>query len=294
MTEPIDIIIPWVNPNDETWRKDFLYWKERETGDKQDGRFRDCNTLKYVLRSIDENCPWCRYVFLVLSGPSQIPSWLNVNCQKLKIVYHKDYIPAEYLPTFNTNVIEIFYSNIKELSENFILCNDDTFFCQKKESSFYFKDGLPLYKLNRINGFGTDLHQTQLKNSKNVASEIAGADVNAYSTFHLPVQFIKSVNAFCLYKIGDKMKSYLGTSKFRTYNDILQNMFYYVTIALHKFKETNENKGMFYYFNNKKNKFNMNFPMVCLNESGDVDNEDIAFLEEQLKNKFKKKSNFEF
>ncbi len=293
MIEPVDIIIPWVNPNDEVWKKEFLYWKEKETGDKQDGRFRDCNTLKYVLRSIDENCSWCRYVFLVLSGPTQIPDWLNVNNPKLKIVYHKDYIPEEYLPTFNTNVIEIFYSNIKELSENFILCNDDTFFCQKKDRSFYFDNGFPLYNLEKINGFGNDLHQTQLRNSKNVACEIAGGNVDAYSTFHLPVQFIKSVNAFCLYKIQNKLKSYLGTSKFRTNHDILQNMFYYVTIALHKFKETHENKGIFYFFNNKKNRFNLNFPMVCLNESGDIDVKDIEFLEEQLKAKFNKKSSYE-
>ena len=34
---------------------------------------------------------------------------------KLKLVSHKDYIPAEYLPTFNSNVIELWLHKIPEL-----------------------------------------------------------------------------------------------------------------------------------------------------------------------------------
>ena len=142
--EPIDIVVPWVNPNDSVWRKEFEYWKKKETGNKDACRYRDWGFIKFVLRSIEENCPWCRYVFLVLSGPSQIPDWLNIENPKLKIIFHKDYIPEEFLPTFNSNVIELFYSNIKELSENFILINDDMFFCQKKNEDFFFKNNIPV------------------------------------------------------------------------------------------------------------------------------------------------------
>ena len=160
------------------------------------------------------------------------------------------------------------------------------------QKHFFFENNLPVYKLERINSFGTDMHQLQLKNSLNAANQII-QNVNAYSTFHLPVQFKKSINAFCLYKLGDKIKTFLGTSKFRTNKDILQNMFYYVNIGAGKFKLNNENRGKFYYFNNKKLKYNFNYPMVCLNESGNIDESDILWLTQQLNNIFPNKSNFE-
>ncbi|WP_407192009.1 hypothetical protein [Citrobacter freundii] len=32
----------------------------------------------------------------------QIPSWIDTKNKKLNIVFHKDFIPEEYLPTFNS------------------------------------------------------------------------------------------------------------------------------------------------------------------------------------------------
>lgn len=29
-SEPIDIVVPWVNPNDNEWQNLFNYWKEKE------------------------------------------------------------------------------------------------------------------------------------------------------------------------------------------------------------------------------------------------------------------------
>ena len=121
----IDIVIPWVNPNDNEWQKDYNYWKEKETGEKNPCRFRDLETFNYWFRAIEKNCPWYRYIFLILASPSQIPSWLNVNHPRLKIVYHKDFIPLKELPTFNSSVINCYVPFIKELSDKYILFNDE-------------------------------------------------------------------------------------------------------------------------------------------------------------------------
>ena len=51
-------------------------------------RFNDNNELKYSLRSVEKNMPFIRNIFIVTNG--QIPSWLNLNNSKIKIVTHKE------------------------------------------------------------------------------------------------------------------------------------------------------------------------------------------------------------
>ena len=43
----------------------------------------------------------------------------------------EEFIPKEYLPTFNSNVIEMNLHRIENLSEKFILFNDDLFILRK-------------------------------------------------------------------------------------------------------------------------------------------------------------------
>ena len=97
--------------------KQFLFWKEKETGEKGDCRFRDMDTFNYWFRAIEKNCPWCRYIFLILASKSQIPAWLNIDHPKLKIVYHDEFIPKDELPTFNSSVINCYLPFISELGE---------------------------------------------------------------------------------------------------------------------------------------------------------------------------------
>ena len=287
-SEPIDIIVPWVNPNDPVWRKDFEYWKEKETGNKDACRYRDCGFIKYVFRSIEENCPWCRYVFLVLSGPSQIPDWLNVNHPKLKIVYHKDYIPEEFLPTFNSNVIELFYSRIEELSENFILCNDDTFFCQKKSEDFFFKHNLPIM-VNAYQHCDNSFWGKTLTNSRNAATKIIKTS-HLFSNLHLPTCYKKSLQKFVGMKINfDIMRK----SKFRTINDITH--FTYLTVqGMGKYKIFNsEHRGQFYCITATPRNLNFNQPMICVNEGELSTDKSIKNYYVQIEKHFSKKSGFE-
>lgn len=138
---PIDLVIPWVDATDSEWnvlRQQYA----GELGCIQKNsnsvtRFESWDNLKYVLRGIEECMPWVHRIFLVTCG--QIPSFLNLECPRLTLIKHADYIPAEYLPTFNSNTIEINYHRIAELSENFILFNDDLFPLQPIKETYYFK-----------------------------------------------------------------------------------------------------------------------------------------------------------
>lgn len=140
--EPIDVIIPWVDAADPEWDERRRQYA-RELGSVQESsnsvtRFESWDNLKYVLRGIEECMPWVHRIFLVTCG--QIPDFINLECTKLRLVKHEDYIPQEYLPTFNSNTIEINYHRIEELSENFILFNDDLFPLQPIQEGYYFKN----------------------------------------------------------------------------------------------------------------------------------------------------------
>lgn len=47
--------------------------------------------------------------------------------KKIKYINHEDIIPKQYLPTFNSHIIETFIFRIPNLSEYFIYLNDDCF-----------------------------------------------------------------------------------------------------------------------------------------------------------------------
>ena len=99
-------------------------------------RYRDYDIFKYWFRSVSEYAPWVNKIFLVTDN--QIPNWLDSTNEKIVCVNHSDYINARYLPTFNSNAIELNLNRIPNLSENFVLFNDDTFLnnCVTPENFF--------------------------------------------------------------------------------------------------------------------------------------------------------------
>ena len=138
--EKIDIVILWVDGNDQKWlEQKNKYLKVK--GDSGINRFRDCENLQYLFRGIEKYAPWVNKVFFITWG--HLPKWLNISHEKLEIVKHEDFIPKEYLPTFNSNVIEMNLHRIKNLSSKFILFNDDLFILKKLEPSDFFKNDLP-------------------------------------------------------------------------------------------------------------------------------------------------------
>lgn len=138
----IDFVVPWVDDSDPIWRAK----KEKYTGitskvGSEDARYRDWDTLKYWFRGVEKFAPWVRYVYFVTDD--QIPEWLNVDNPKLKWVKHTDFIPEEYLPTFNSNAIEWNIHRIPGLAENFVYFNDDVFLIDETKPEDFFIDGLP-------------------------------------------------------------------------------------------------------------------------------------------------------
>lgn len=145
----VDIVILWVNPDDYLWRSQYDKYAEKE-GKKsfESIRFRDYGTLNYLFRGIEKNASWINRVHLILSSESQIPDWLNRKNGRLRIHYHREFIPINLLPTFNSNCIELFLHRIKDISEHYILFNDDQFIINKLDEDMFVKDGLPVFDGN--------------------------------------------------------------------------------------------------------------------------------------------------
>lgn len=137
----IDVVMIWVDGNDPDWINDFNKYRSNNAGDKRANRFRDWDNLKYWFRGIDKFMPWVRKVHFVTCG--HYPNWLNLNSPKLHFVKHSDYIPCEYLPTFNANTIELNLHRIEGLSEKFIYFNDDMFVIAPVDKERFFKNDLP-------------------------------------------------------------------------------------------------------------------------------------------------------
>ena len=206
--ENIDIIISWLNPNDEHWQKEFYAAKLKYRGDSSKNRINDYSTFKYFLRSVDENLPFINKIFLVLNDENQIPEWLNINYKKLKIIYLRDYMPPFILPQFNTLAIEAFYHLISELSEKFIFCNDDMIFTKKLDKDFFFKNNLPVdvntkgryiscnpldaINCNRMRINNNGLFGLMTANTLKYAKNHIDKNICFYENTHMPCPFLKS------------------------------------------------------------------------------------------------------
>ena len=135
----IDVVIPYVNNADVSWIRDFI--NTTHTHNPNPVRYRSWGTLKYVFRGIAKYMPFVRNLVLVVASPSQVPIWINT--ENVRVVYHKDFIPEKFLPTFNSCTIESYLWNIPGLSDRIIYFNDDLFPIRKLRESDFFTGNKP-------------------------------------------------------------------------------------------------------------------------------------------------------
>jgi hypothetical protein len=224
---PIDVVYTWVDLSIEQTEK-FL--KKYDLGEyekkKNDfSRFKNHNELKYSLRSLEQNTPWVRKIFIVTNG--QIPSWLNLNSSKINIVKHNQILESKYLPTFNSHVIESAIHKIQDLSENYIYMNDDVLITkQLKPSYFFYANGLAKIFITNTtipNMIGLNSEPTQIASMncnnllKKYFSSLLINPINLFAhTFHPQ---LRSIN-FEIEEIFKKEIDEMRFSKFRSSKDL--------------------------------------------------------------------------
>ena len=133
--------------NDGNWLLEYKkYVSDTRDWSNDDTRFRDWETLRYQLRSIERYMPWIRNVYIVISiSETQVPEWLNTQNEHIHIVWDWEIVPREYLPVFNSNVIDLYIPRIEELSEHYLYaCDDYIVMRELKPEDFFTEKGIRL------------------------------------------------------------------------------------------------------------------------------------------------------
>lgn len=139
--DKIDFIVTWVDGNDENWQLEKTKYSPGVASDVRNVRYRDMELLQYWFRAVEKYAPWVNKIHFVTWG--HLPKWLNIDCKKINIVKHSDYIDEHYLPTFSSRTIENNIHRIKGLTEKFVYFNDDVFINAPITEEFFFKNNKP-------------------------------------------------------------------------------------------------------------------------------------------------------
>lgn len=243
----IDIVYLWVDGNDPEIIKKRNYWKEKYGHEisKQainPCRFVDNNELKYSLRSLEKYAPWINNIFIVTDN--QTPKWLNTNHEKIHIIDHSEIIPKDALPTFNASAIEACIHKIPNLSEHFIFANDDMFFLDYTNPSFFFtNEGFPIFRVcKKISDkhFNECIYFKMVKNGYDLIKSKFGYKLN-YEPHHNIDPYRKSDFEKCNQLFSEEITKTIY-SKFRSETDIQRVVYsaYACAIGECKLKRINQ------------------------------------------------------
>lgn len=188
MNNTIDYVFSYVSCDDEKWKKSYYQYHDK----MNNVRYRDNGTLKYMLRSIAQNMPFIRNVYMIVASESQVPSWVDTS--RVKIVYHRDIIPQRFLPCFNSCVIEMFLHNIKSLSEKFIYANDDMFVMERCDATDFFNNERPLMKYAQITALPSMPFGKMCRIQWNYICEKSNVDMVEMRPTHTHCAMLKSYN----------------------------------------------------------------------------------------------------
>lgn len=223
---PIDIVFTWVDDQDLKWQEKYSYYKRISQNHGQYAtdvaRFSNHNELYYSLKSIKKNMGWVNNIYIVVDGQS--PSWIN-EFSDVYIIDHKDIISCDYLPTFNSHVIEAHLHLIKDLSEHFIYFNDDVFAARKLLPGHFFRSenisSLFISKKNLIDmslrGVLTPTLSASMQSRRLIQSKFS--KLIDTPLVHSYVPLTKKNYEHVWQDFNKEIHSFLG-NKFRTNNDL--------------------------------------------------------------------------
>lgn len=228
VNSPIDIVFTWVNDSDINWSDKYNYHKRSidpaVVGNYaiDNARFSNHDELYYSIKSIKKYIPWVRMIYIVTD--CQIPGWF-IEDHGIEIIDHKDIIPDQYLPTFNSHVIEAHLHLIPGLSENFIYFNDDVFVARYLPAGHFFKgNGIASLFLSRKSlldmqdrGVNTPTLSASLFCAK-IFKEDFGIYIDS-PLVHTYVPLKKSYFKMAWKLYGENINGFLA-NKFRTNNDL--------------------------------------------------------------------------
>lgn len=317
----IDVVVLWVDGSDKNWLKE----KSLYSGKYEDPKlYRDYGTMKYWFRMLESHVSWINKVFFITNG--QIPDWLDLSHPKLRFIKHSDFMPKDYLPTFNSAAIELNLHRIEELSENFIYCNDDMYFINDMKPEQFFSGDKPILSavytpiIPKGSFFGTLINNVKLinkyfpdkktlkknplkffnynygwRNLKNLL--LLPWPITGYDMPHVPSPLKKSTLKH-LWELEPYIFETVSKNKLRNYvEDINHYILNYWQIETNQFKPMNLGIASYITIDevDKLEKFlcNSKMKLLCVNDTPNTSEENIQKLNLIFEKHYPNKSKYE-
>ena len=191
----IDYIVPMIFPIDAEWQRSWRRASGNALIDDAQllARYRTWCTEHLLIRCVRRFMPWLNQIIILLAQPSQVQPWMQQ--EGVRVVFHADFIPQQYLPTFNSCTIEIFLHRIEGLSDYFIYGNDDMFPLAPLQEDDFFQHYLPCLQMSPRQ-FPSPLNQFHVvcANGQRLAADAAGVPHPHFwmHTGHSIVPMVKS------------------------------------------------------------------------------------------------------
>lgn len=309
--EGVDLVYLWVNGNDPEWRakRNAAIGETVSTSAVNcDGRYADNDELRYSLRSVDLYAPWLHKIYIVTDN--QVPEWLDTSNPKISIIDHKEIMPPESLPCFNSAVIEHFICRIPGLKSRFLYANDDM--CLNRpvtEETFFAPDGLPIIRQNRrlfrkwYLAFKEKVMGKKLSNYNRTVDNVATLVEKRFGTYyggkaHHNIDSYRKEDCMHTEAIFEKEIAATLCNHCRQDNDVQRSLYHYVALAEHRGhrRYVSQKESLRIHIQNRshyKKLENYNPLFFCMNDSEYANDEDRRYSARFLKKRFPGKSQFE-
>lgn len=308
----IDLVYLWVDGEDPQWRSKYNAFtgKTEEKSEKTcKGRYVNNDELKYSLRAVEMYAPWIHKIYIVTDN--QTPQWLDTSNPKIKVVDHKEIMPSQSLPCFNSALIEQFLYKIPGLSEKFIYANDDMFINKELTiNDLFTPEGFPIIRMTRkpfrkFRWFWREkICRKPLKNYSKKIARAAQIIEKKYGIYYsgMPHHNIDAYLKSDFKRVTEEImrKDFEPNLQNRTRNDndIQRVIFSYIALA--------EKRGLLRYVDNKESmhlhihkkrhyeKLDKYQPLFfCMNDSEYADDNDRIMAKNYLDKRFPQKSSVE-
>ncbi len=152
--KPVEAVIPWANGSDAQWLAERHRCEvPTRLCQESPARYRTWGLIDLCLSSILRNVDWVTRITIVTagSGPPNLGTIQRINPTiPIRVVAEQDFVPSQYLPIFNAFCIESLLHLIPDLTEEFLLVNDDMYFEKPTAMQEYLtQDNRILYCDNR-------------------------------------------------------------------------------------------------------------------------------------------------
>ena len=220
----IDVVYLWVDGSDPEWlsKKQPHENSQVASHGSASSRFTSRNELYFSIRSLLEHASWVNKIWVVTDG--QTPELGELNGE-ITLVDHKDFIPSEFLPTFNSHTITANLHRIAGLSEHFLYLNDDIFFGRTLSPATWFDTlgrSVIRYTKTLVPGFETQGLSTihRIRHNTIALAQQSGYKVTTRSIQHGPHPLQKTVMNDLWSKHPQALQR-TCSSKFRSETDIV-------------------------------------------------------------------------